>query len=155
MEKYIQIILTKEEKQKIEQIKKSSLNKWVKFDKIEKIKQNAINKNIEIIYKDFCNSYKLKYTNYSLNILSIKTKNNRYSLNISPHYYGKGLNLALYSNKSKDFILLKDEDLWNPKIIIDYFELFIEKEEKLNSLLINIENDYKKNKEIIYKNLIK
>ena len=155
MEKYIQIILTKEEKQKIEQIKKSSLNKWVKFDKIEKIKQNAINKNIEIIYKDFFNSYKLKYTNYSLNILSIKTKNNRYYLNISPHYYGKGLNLALYSNKSKDFILLKDEDLWNPKIIIDYFELFIEKEEKLNSLLINIENDYKKNKEIIYKNLIK
>ena len=155
MEKYIQIILTKEEKQKIEQIKKSSLNKWVKFDKIEKIKQNAINKNIEIIYKDFFNSYKLKYTNYSLNILSIKTKNNRYSLNISPHYYGKGLNLALYSNKSKDFILLKDEDLWNPKIIIDYFEVFIEKEEKLNSLLINIENDYKKNKEIIYKNLIK
>ena len=97
----------------------------------------------------------MKYTNYSLNILSIKTKDNRYSLNISPHYYGKGLNLALYSNKSKDFVLLKDEDLWNPKIIINYFELFIEKEEKLNSLLINLENDYKKNKESIYKNLIK
>ena len=132
MEKYIQIILSKEEKQRIENIKKKSLNKWIKLDKIEKIKQSAFKKQVELIYKDLFNHYDLSYKNLSL---FITTKDKRYSLHIEPHYYGKGLRLSLYSKFSRDFILLDDKDIWNPSIIINYFEIFINREEHLNLLL--------------------
>lgn len=141
MEKYIQIILSKEEKQKIENIKKKSLNKWIKLDKIEKIKQSAFKKQVELIYKDLFNHYDLSYKNLSL---FITTKDKRYSLHIEPHYYGKGLRLSLYSKFSRDFILLDDKDIWNPSIIINYFEIFINREEHLN-LLLNI---YEKSKKL-------
>ena len=141
MEKYIQIILSKEEKQRIENIKKKSLNKWIKLDKIEKIKQSAFKKQVELIYKDLFNHYDLSYKNLSL---FITTKDKRYSLHIEPHYYGKGLRLYLYSKFSRDFILLDDKDIWNPSIIINYFEIFINREEHLN-LLLNI---YEKSKKL-------
>ena len=141
MEKYIQIILSKEEKQRIENIKKKSLNKWRKLDKIEKIKQSAFKKQVELIYKDLFNHYDLSYKNLSL---FITTKDKRYSLHIEPHYYGKGLRLSLYSKFSRDFILLDDKDIWNPSIIINYFEIFINREEHLN-LLLNI---YEKSKKL-------
>lgn len=141
MEKYIQIILSKEEKQRIENIKKKSLNKWIKLDKIEKIKQSAFKKQVELIYKDLFNHYDLSYKNLSL---FITTKDKRYSLHIEPHYYGKGLRLSLYSKFSRDFILLDDKDIWNPSIIINYFEIFINREEHLN-LLLNI---YEKSKKL-------
>lgn len=141
MEKYIQIILSKEEKQRIENIKKKSLNKWIKLDKIEKIKQSAFKKQVELIYKDLFNNYDLSYKNLSL---FITTKDKRYSLHIEPHYYGKGLRLSLYSKFSRDFILLDDKDIWNPSIIINYFEIFINREEHLN-LLLNI---YEKSKKL-------
>lgn len=140
MEKYIQIILSKEEKQRIENIKKKSLNKWIKLDKIEKIKQSAFKKQVELIYKDLFNHYDLSYKNLSL---FITTKDKRYSLHIEPHYYGKGLRLSLYSKFSRDFILLDDKDIWNPSIIINYFEIFINREEHLN-LLLNIYEKSKK-----------
>ena len=140
MEKYIQIILSKEEKQKIERIKKSSLNQWIKLDKIEKIKQSAFKKQVELIYKDLFNNYDLSYKNLSL---FITTKDKRYSLHIEPHYYGKGLRLSLYSKISRDFILLNDKDIWNPSVVVNYFELFINKEKHLNLLLDTIESDYK------------
>ena len=140
MEKYIQIILSKEEKQKIESIKKSSLNQWIKLDKIEKIKQSAFKKQVELIYKDLFNNYDLSYKNLSL---FITTKDKRYSLHIEPHYYGKGLRLSLYSKISRDFILLNDKDIWNPSVVVNYFELFINKEKHLNLLLDTIESDYK------------
>lgn len=141
MEKYIQIILSKKEKQRIENIKKKSLNKWIKLDKIEKIKQSAFKKQVELIYKDLFNHYDLSYKNLSL---FITTKDKRYSLHIEPHYYGKGLRLSLYSKFSRDFILLDDKDIWNPSIIINYFEIFINREEHLN-LLLNI---YEKSKKL-------
>lgn len=141
MEKYIQIILSKEEKQRIENIKKKSLNKWIKLDKIEKIKQSAFKKQVELIYKDLFNHYDLSYKNLSL---FITTKDKRYSLHIEPHYYGKGLRLSLYSKFSRDFILLDDKDIWNPSIIINYFEIFINREEHLNLLL----NVYEKSKKL-------
>jgi hypothetical protein len=141
MEKYIQIILSKEEKQRIENIKKKSLNKWIKLDKIEKIKQSAFKKQVELIYKDLFNHYDLSYKNLSL---FITTKDKRYSLHIEPHYYGKGLRLSLSSKFSRDFILLDDKDIWNPSIIINYFEIFINREEHLN-LLLNI---YEKSKKL-------
>lgn len=141
MEKYIQIILSKEEKQRIENNKKKSLNKWIKLDKIEKIKQSAFKKQVELIYKDLFNHYDLSYKNLSL---FITTKDKRYSLHIEPHYYGKGLRLSLYSKFSRDFILLDDKDIWNPSIIINYFEIFINREEHLN-LLLNI---YEKSKKL-------
>ena len=141
MEKYIQIILSKEEKQRIENIKKKSLNKWIKLDKIEKIKQSAFKKQVELIYKDLFNHYDLSYKNLSL---FITTKDKRYSLHIESHYYGKGLRLSLYSKFSRDFILLDDKDIWNPSIIINYFEIFINREEHLN-LLLNI---YEKSKKL-------
>ena len=141
MEKYIQIILSKEEKQRIENIKKKSLNKWIKLDKIEKIKQSAFKKQVELIYKDLFNHYDLSYKNL---YLFITTKDKRYSLHIEPHYYGKGLRLSLYSKFSRDFILLDDKDIWNPSIIINYFEIFINREEHLN-LLLNI---YEKSKKL-------
>lgn len=140
MEKYIQIILSKEEKQRIENIKKRSLNKWIKLDKIEKIKQSAFKKQVELIYKDLFNYYDLSYKNLSL---FITTKDKRYSLHIEPHYYGKGLRLSLYSKFSRDFILLDDKDIWNPSIVINYFEIFINREEHLN-LLLNIYEKSKK-----------
>lgn len=140
MEKYIQIILSKEEKQKIESIKKSSLNQWIKLDKIEKIKQSAFKKQVELIYKDLFNNYDLSYKNLSLFII---TRDKRYSLHIEPHYYGKGLRLSLYSKISRDFILLNDKDIWNPSVVVNYFELFINKEKHLNLLLDTIESDYK------------
>lgn len=140
MEKYIQIILSKEEKQRIENIKKRSLNKWIKLDKIEKIKQSAFKKQVELIYKDLFNHYDLSYKNLSL---FITTKDKRYSLHIEPHYYGKGLRLSLYSKFSRDFILLDDKDIWNPSIVINYFEIFINREEHLN-LLLNIYEKSKK-----------
>lgn len=147
MEKYIQIILSKEEKQRIENIKKSSLNQWIKLDKIEEIKQLAFKKQIELSYKDLFNHYDFSYNNISL---FIKTKDNRYSLHIEPHYYGKGLRLALYSKISRDFILLDDKDIWNPSLIVNYFELFIKKEKHLNIFLNTIESDYKVKKSITF-----
>lgn len=65
-------------------------------------------------------------------------------MHIEPHYYGKGLRLSLYSKFSRDFILLDDKDIWNPSIIINYFEIFINREEHLN-LLLNI---YEKSKKL-------
>ena len=122
-------------------LKKKSLNKWIKLDKIEKIKQSAFKKQVELIYKDLFNHYDLSYKNLSL---FITTKDKRYSLHIEPHYYGKGLRLSLYSKFSRDFILLDDKDIWNPSIIINYFEIFINREEHLN-LLLNI---YEKSKKL-------
>ena len=121
-------------------LKKKSLNKWIKLDKIEKIKQSAFKKQVELIYKDLFNHYDLSYKNLSL---FITTKDKRYSLHIEPHYYGKGLRLSLYSKFSRDFILLDDKDIWNPSIIINYFEIFINREEHLN-LLLNIYEKSKK-----------